>query len=294
MVLVAGSTGFVGREICRRLRDRGLAVRALVRATSSPEVVSALHAMGAETPAGDLKDRASLDGACRGVETVISTATSTRSRAAGDSLEATDHAGQLQLVDAARAAGVRRYVYVSYSGTLGRDDALTVAKRDVERHIRASTMTYTILRPTYFMEVWLGPHLGFDAANAKARVYGTGDNAISFISLRDVAEFAARALETPAAENATLELGGPEALSPHEVIRLFEEVGGRPFTVEHVPESALEATYAAAADPLERTFASLSLGYARGDVIPMDDTLRRFPVALRSVRDYARDVLAVA
>jgi NADH dehydrogenase len=266
-------------------------VRALVRSSSNAESVARLESLGAETVVGDLKDRASLDAACRGVDAVISTVSSTRSRAGGDSLEATDHAGQLQLVDAARAAGVGRYVYISFSGAIGRDDALTVAKREVERRIRESGMTYTILRPTFFMEVWLSPLLGFDAAHAKAKVYGAGENAISFISLGDVAEFAARALETPAADNATIELGGPEALTPHEVIRIFEEIGGRPFEVEHVPERALEAAYEGAADSLQRAFAALSLGYGRGDAIPMEETLRRFPVRLRSVRDYATDVL---
>lgn len=292
MVLVAGSTGFLGREICRRLRDRGVAARGLVRSSSDQAVVAGLQAQGVETVVGDVKDRASLDRACRGADAVISTVTTTRSRGAGDSLESADHDGQLRLVDAARRAGVRRFVFVSFSGRIGRDDALTVAKRAVERRILESGLTYTILRPTYFMEVWLGPHLGFDAANAKARVYGDGENPISFIALADVAEFAVRALDTAAAENATIELGGPEALSPHAVIRIFEEVGGRRFDVEHVPESALEAAQASATDSLQRTFAVLSLGYARGDAIPMADTLRRFPIPLRTVRDYARDVLA--
>src|SRR5215218_6726776 len=289
MVLVAGSTGFLGREICRRLRSRGIAVRALVRSSSDAAVVAELQALGANTVVGDVKDRGSLDAACRGVDAVVSTVT--RSRATGDSLESADHQGQLNLVDAAHRAGVSRFVFVSFSGGILGEDALTIGKRAVEQRVRESGMTFAVLRPTYFMEVWLGPHLGFDAANATARIYGSGENPISFIALRDVAEFAVRALESPAAEDAVIELGGPEALSPHQVIRVFEEVGGRPFTVEYVPESALEAALAAATDSLQRAFASLSLGYARGDAIPMDETLRQFPVALRSVREYARDVI---
>src|ERR671910_197469 len=116
MVLVAGSTGFLGREICRRLRARGIGVRALVRSSADQTVVAALRALGTETIVGDVKDRVSLDAACRGADTVISTVTTTRSRAAGDSLESTDHAGQLGLVDAAQSAGVRHFVLVSFSG----------------------------------------------------------------------------------------------------------------------------------------------------------------------------------
>src|SRR5687768_6280686 len=108
MVLVAGSTGFLGREICRRLRGRGVAVRALVRLSSDQAVVAELCASGAETVVGDVKNRASLDPACRGADTVISTVTATRSRGPGDSLESADHAGQLALVDAAQAAGAQR------------------------------------------------------------------------------------------------------------------------------------------------------------------------------------------
>jgi len=294
VVLVAGSTGFLGGEICRRLRARGVTARGLVRRTSNPSMVDQQRSVGVETVVGDVRDRTSLDAACVGVDAVVSTVTTTRSRAEGDSLEASDHAGQLSLVDAARVAGVRRFLFVSFSGGIGGADALTTAKRDVEHRIRESGMTYTILRPTYFQEVWLGPHLGFDAANAKARVYGSGENPISFISLGDVAEFAVRSVDAPAAEDTVLELGGPEALTPHEVIRIFEEEGGRPFQIEYVPESALEAAAANANDSLQRTFAVLSLCYARGDAVRMEETLRRFPIALRTVREYARDVLAQA
>ena len=49
---------------------------------------------------------------------------------------------------------------------------LQSAKRDVEQHLRESGMNYTILQPSFFMEVWLSPALGFDAANATAQIYG--------------------------------------------------------------------------------------------------------------------------
>jgi len=56
-----------------------------------------------------------------------------------------------------------------------------------------------------------------------------------------VADFAVQCLPNPAARNAVIELGGPEALSPVEVVRIFEEVGGRPFKMQFVPEEALQA-----------------------------------------------------
>ena len=58
-------------------------------------------------------------------------------------------------------------------------------------------MTYTILRPTYFMDVWLGPALGFDVAGGRATVYGSGQARVSWIALGDVAQFAVEAVDTP-------------------------------------------------------------------------------------------------
>jgi uncharacterized protein YbjT (DUF2867 family) len=291
MILIAGVTGFLGGEISRRLVASGESVRGLVRATSDPTVVARLRQSGVEPVLGDLRDRDSLDAACRGVRTVLSTVTTTRSRQPGDSIEATDEAGQVALVDAARQAGVERFAFVSYSANLDDDGPLTRAKRTVERRLRESGMSYTILRPSYFMEVWLSPHLGFDFVNRKATVYGAGQRRISFISLGDVAEFGVRAVRTPEVVEPTIELGGPDAISPLEAVRVFEEVGGKPFEVQHVPEEALRAQFAAASDSLQKSFAGLMLDYAHGDEIPMHDTLRRLPVHLTSVRDYARNVL---
>ena len=63
--LVVGATGMVGSEVCRRLIAAGKDVRALVRAPSDPDKVKQLRALGAKTVLGDLRDRASLDAACR-------------------------------------------------------------------------------------------------------------------------------------------------------------------------------------------------------------------------------------
>ena len=90
------------------------------------------------------------------------------------------------------------------------------------------------------------------------------------------------------AHNAIIELGGPEALSPLEVVQIFEAAGGRPFTVQHVSEEQLRAQQESATDPLQKSFAGLMLSYARGHVIEMRETLQTFPVRLKSIREYAR------
>ncbi len=106
-------------------RAAGRPVRALVRRTSDPATRAELERQGVELAYGDVRARASLDAACAHVGGVVSTVTTTRSRQPGDGIEATDHAGQLALVDAARAAGARRFVDVSYSGRVGGADPLT-------------------------------------------------------------------------------------------------------------------------------------------------------------------------
>jgi uncharacterized protein YbjT (DUF2867 family) len=288
MILVAGATGVLGRQICAKLREGGKPVRAMTRPTSNSAVTGELRRIGAEIVHADLKDSASLQAACRNVESVISTVSSTLSRQEGDSIETVDRQGQIRLIDAAKAAGVRRFELISFNHQKVNACALTEAKSGAEQHLIKSKLEYTILRPAAFMEIWLSPALGFDPANGKATIYGSGQNPISWISLFDVAEFAVQCLDNPAARNQIIELGGPEAVSPLDVVRIFEQTTGRKVEVQFVPEEALEAQRKAATDPMQQSFASLMLYCAKGDRIDMSRTTKQFPVRLKSVRDYAR------
>jgi NADH dehydrogenase len=293
MVLVVGATGLLGSEICRRLAANGTPVKALVRAASDQGKVGALEDLGATVVQGDLCDRASLEAACQGVRAVVSTASSMPFcyQPGANDVRTVDLEGVTNLIAAAQAADVPRFVYTSFSGQIDFDFPLKGAKRAVEQRLKDSGLVYTILRPSFFMEVWLSPAVGFDVANAKASIYGSGEQTISWISLGDVAQFAVASLENPAARYATLELGGPEALSPQQVVGIFEEVSGRPFEVTFVPEEALQAQQASSTDPMAQSFAGLMRSYARGDPIDMQATLETFPLQLTSVREYARSVL---
>ena len=290
MDLVLGATGLLGTEICRRLRDRRDDVRALVRKTSEALKVERLRSFGCEIVIGDLQDTASLERACKGIDTVISTATTTMSRQAHDSLEKTDLQGLLNLIDAAERNDVKRFVLISFSGNMEGDSKLHAAKRTVEEKLRESGVSYTILRPSFFMEVWFTPALGFDVKNRKAQIFGAGEERLSFISLFDVAEFAVRAASSDKAANQTLELGGPEPVAPNEVVKIFEREMGRPFEVTHVSVDSLKQQYATATDSYQKAFTSLMLDYCVGDEIDMTDPLKKFPVKLTSVRDFARKV----
>lgn len=287
MILVVGATGLLGSEICKRLAQSGQPVRALTRTGTSQDKLQALQKGGIEIVTGDLKDIPSLSLACDKVSTVITTASSTFSRQDGDSIETVDRLGQLNLITAAKNAGVQNFVYVSIPLSFHYECPLYAAKREVEQTLAASGFNYTVLLANYFMEVWLSPALGFDYANGSARVYGDGTDPIAWISCQDVAGFAIDCVGNENVRNKMLPVGGPENLTPLQVIRAFEEISGKSFTIEHVPESVLLEQYNAAKDPLAKSFAALMLDYARGCPMSMDETLRAMPRQLKSVRDYA-------
>jgi uncharacterized protein YbjT (DUF2867 family) len=259
----------------------------LIRATSDSNKVAQLKELGVETIEGDVKNKDSLKNALRGVSSIISTVSSTFSRQEGDSIQTVDDEGQNNLIDAAVGAKVSQVVYVSFCAMPGQFP-LQTAKRKVEKHLVESGLGYTILQPTYFMEIWLSPAVGFDYPNAKATVYGEGKKKVSWISIKDVAAFAVASSDNPAAKNKILELGGPDALSPLEVVNIFETNQGKKFELQFVPEEALKAQKDGAQDSLNESFAALMLGVANGSEIDMENALSLFPMQLTSVRDYAK------
>jgi uncharacterized protein YbjT (DUF2867 family) len=284
--LVVGATGYLGGEICRLLRDVGRPVRAFVRATSDPETVERLRGFGAELVEGDLRDPLSLERACDGTRAVVTTATTVRSRQPGDSFERTDKQGQLDLVEAAAAAGVERLLFVSFT-PLPYASPLGGAKRAVEERLRGNGIPYTILRPGHFMEVWLGPAFGFDVAAGEARVLGSGDAKINWISVGDVARTAVAALDDPGAAGETIEFAA-DYRSPNEVVEIAREVTGRQLHVERVPREALEleAQRAAGGSDLEETFAALMLATADGYASDQTGNMRRWVDRPTMVRDF--------
>ena len=238
---------------------------------------------------GDLKAPQSIVAACQGVNAVISTASSTLTRQPGDSIESVDTAGQLNLVNAARGADVERFLFVSFRRPPGTSFPLAEAKAQVENAV--TSLNFTIVQASWFMEVWLSPALGFDYGNAAARIYGPGTSPISWVSYPNVAEICAVALRHPAAERKTIEFGGPEALSPLEVVARFERIGGRPFRLEHVPEPLLRSQFDGATDSMQKSFAGLMLGYLCGDAMNMASVVDTFGIKLTNVDEYARTVL---
>ena len=288
--LVVGATGFLGGEIVKLLCDAKHSVRAVVREGADPAKRGRIQALPVESVVADLKDPASLARACQGVTTVISTATALVSHRDGDSITSVDETGQLALVDAAKAAGVRRFIYVSFLPN-DVEYAFQTAKRKVEAALQESGLVFTILRPTAFMELWLSPMVGFDARGGRARILGQGTNPVSWVSLGDVARFAVAAVEREEFANQTIALGGPDALSPLDVVRIFEELGAPKVELEFVPEPALQGMLAAATNPFEQTFAASMLVTARGQVVSPRVAQELLPGRLVAVRDFAARVM---
>lgn len=288
MVLVAGATGVLGSEIARRLLARGEKVRAMVRVTSAPEKVEHLEKAGAEIVRADVKEPRTLLAACDGVNAVISTITTILTSQPGDSFEATDDEGNKSLIDAAKKAGVSKFVFVSFDTSKSPDMPLSNAKKDVEEHLKESGMDYTILHPSFFFESWLGPMLFADPAAGTAKVYGKGTDKLRYVAVADVAEFAVQSLSRPAARNTTIPIGGPDEISQRDAVRIFEEAFGKKFSVIEVPEAVLDAQWRSAENPFDKTFAGLMLGLARGFDAGIQPPFDKFPMQMTSPREYVR------
>jgi uncharacterized protein YbjT (DUF2867 family) len=292
MVLVAGATGLVGAEVCRRLAANGERVRALVRESSAAAKVDGLQRAGVEVVKGDLLRRPSLDSACRGTQVVVSTVSAMPfSWQKENTITDVDEKGQRSLIEAAKAAGCSRFIYVSFPDDPGVQFPLTRAKRATERQLKSSGIEWTSLWANWFMEVWLSPAFGFDYAEGKATVFGDGRNRLSWVSAMDVARTAVEAVRSEAARNSILPVGGPEGLSPLEIIDIFQKQDGRRWKVDHVPLEALKAQKAGAPDEVAESGAGLQVMYATAKGV-MDPSTYLVREGLTSVADYARTVLA--
>lgn len=288
-VLVAGAKGLLGSEICRQLSTKNVLVKAMVRTTTDPVKIEQLSELGVRVVHGDLRDKKTLAKVLQGVTMVISTVSSMpfSYKPGENDIQSVDENGLVNLIDAAKSAGVNQFIYTSFSKNMNLDFPLNNAKRTVEKYLQESGLTYTILRPGYFMEVWLSATVGFDALNGKVNIYGTGTNPVAFISYKDVAKFAVESMTNPAAKNAVLELGGPQNISQLDAVAIFEESLHKKIEVQYIPEDALHAQLNGAEDPMQKSFSGLMLCLANWDQIDMNEVLGKFPVKLMSVKDFA-------
>ena len=288
-VLVAGATGALGTRICSLLQERGAGVRALVRASASAEARARLEAAGMGIVPGDIEDAKSLARPLEGVTCVVSTATAFPRDQRADAIERVDAAGNIALVDAAEAAGVPRFVFVSFR-PVAIDFPLQRAKRAVEQRLELASLDGVVLRPGKFMDVWFSPLCGFDPAAGRATVFGSGGSPVTWIAARDVAEIAARSAFGQGPRTGMVELGGPEALSQREAIARFEDVLGVRFDLDEISVAELERERAGATHPVQESLAALMLETEIGAVTDTAAMLAAFPLDLTTASGFAEGV----
>lgn len=229
LVLVVGGTGDLGGRVVRELRARGKSVRALVREGSD---VSRLTAQGVKVAPGDMLDPGSLERAMMGVDVVVTSAIGYSRRKKGDSLR-TDFEGNRNLIDAAKKAGIRRFVLTSI---LACDQAPDVphfwAKKLAEDRLEETGVPFVALRPGAFLGG--GAAARFIARGiARGRIMGMTPPGvrITYIHPDEVARALALSVDEPRAVNRRIDLGSDRPLSTEELAGILGEQLGRPIRV---------------------------------------------------------------
>ena len=280
MYLIVGATGNLGGAITHMALAQGKPVRILARLSSNYQP---LAAAGAQVMLGDLKERASLDPACQGADVVITTANSAQ-RGGADNPQTVDLEGNRNLIDAAKAAGVKQFIFVSVAGADPNSPIpFVAAKGKTEAYLQASGVPYTILSPNAFMEFWIGVYIGLPARQGRpVTLVGEGRRRHSFISAADVATFTLAAIAHPRAINQRLILGGPEPLSFRDAVAAYERVLGKHIIVQSINPGV-------PVPGVPEAVWGLAAGFDTFDS-PMDmtETARTFGVKLTSLEEFVR------
>ena len=290
MILVVGGSGTLGRAITLDLLSAGKTVRVMTR---TPAKAKSLLDAGAEVVAGDLIDRESLIRACDGAEQVVAAAHSFLGRGRYAS-EHVDSVGHKQLIEIAKLKGVRHFVYTSayFTDPLFLKIPFMRIKQEVEEHLRASGLSYTILRPTAFMDFHAHVLIGMPVImGRKVMLFGAGERPRNFVAASDVAQLAVRSLDHGTLANQALDIGGPEDLSGGDVVNIYERVSGRKAQVTHVP-TRVPSLLARMARPFHAGVAQMMQMAALADVAEQRFDARglqeRFALRLTRLEDWAK------
>jgi uncharacterized protein YbjT (DUF2867 family) len=236
-VLVTGGTGFVGPHVVRAIQDAGHDVRALVRRGRTVP--------GAEPAQGDMTDAESLRRAAEGVDAVVHLVAVRQGREELFRRVMVD--GARDLLAAARAAGVGRFVHMSALGTTEESKDLVPyyrAKWLAEGLVRESSLDHVIFRPSFVFGKDGGILPTFRKLAKVAPVtpiVGSGKQRLQPIWVDDIAAYFADALEKPEATNRTFELGGPDVVSWDELWRRLKRALGVRRPSVHVPMAFMRA-----------------------------------------------------
>lgn len=252
-ILVTGATGSTAALVAAQLRQKGVAVRALVRDAKKAE---ALAAEGVELAIGDFETPASLEAALDGITSVF--------------LVTPPHPDASGMVDRFLAVATKSPLcprIVRLSAIKGSDQGPTDNTRThgrADRAIQDSGLPYVILRPNYFMQNLFGS--AGSILSQGMMFEGTGDGRLGFIDVRDIADVATAALLDTQWDRGIYELTGPESISYGDVAKLLGEALGRevkfvPVTPEQVRESIVKLGWGEWAAGI---MADYSAAYAKG------------------------------
>ena len=226
-VLVAGSTGYLGQHVVRELHARGHQVRALVR---SPAKLDPVRDAVDETHHADATDPDALAGCCDGADAVFSSI-GLMGKSSKFTCWQVDYAANRNLLEEARRAGVKKFIYTSVVRAPGLGKLpLVRAKRAFEEELKRSGMPHTILYPNGFfsdMDEFLTM-----AGKGRAYLFGSGSFRINPIDGADVAAAVADAL---ASDAEAIDLGGPDILTHEQAAQQAFRAVGNPPRITHVP-----------------------------------------------------------
>lgn len=205
----------------------------------------------------DLRRPETFPAALAGADRVLTAVHGLTGRAS-DSIAKVDVEGHKRLIDAAAEAGVARFVYTSAQGAAAYHPLPFMrAKAEVERHLTASGLDYAILRPSAFLDLYAHDLIGAAVLAGKpVFLLGRGTTRRNLVAVADVAAAAVAALEAEGLSRRTLEIGGPDNLSPREVAAIYGRVAGKSPRIVALPAAAV-ATLAALFRPFHAGAANI-------------------------------------
>lgn len=227
-VLVAGATGALGQKVVQTLLAEGHMVRVLTRSASRAPA-------GVEVVEGDALKPDTLRGVCDGVDVVFSSlgqSVGPETNNLRPGYEAVDYVGNHALLEVARTAGVRRFVYVSVFGAENFPRvAYLAAHTRVAAEVRSSGLGWGIIQPTGFFSAY---RAFFDmAVSGRAWVFGSGEARTNPIHDLDLARVCVQAIGDE--ENLDYPVGGPVTYSRRQVAEVAFAALGRPARISSSP-----------------------------------------------------------
>ena len=236
-LLVIGGTGTLGRQIVLQALTRGYQVRCLVR---NFRKAAFLKDWGVELVYGDLSRPETIPPCLKGITAVIDASTSRANEL--DSLKKVDWEGKLCLIEAAKSANIKQFIFFSAQNVEQFNNIpLMKLKNGIETKLQESGIPYTIFRLTGFYQGLIEQYAIPILENLP--IWVTNENTyISYMDTQDIAKFCLKALQIPQAKNQIFFLSGSKSWISSEIITLCEQLAGQEAKVQRIPVFFLKLT----------------------------------------------------